>query len=67
MAAISAAILVFFAFSEGGAQRQRGNCAMLGQVDIAAAWPYLEITLNVSWNPAFPASPPSLRRIGSGA
>jgi hypothetical protein len=64
MAAVSAAILVFFAFSEGvvrAAQQQHGNCGLSRQAGIATVWPYLETTPKGSWNPAFPVSPPSRR------
>lgn len=68
MTAASAAILFFFAISEGAVSspRQHDGCGWLEDTAVSPAWRRVELLPRDLWNPAFPPSPPSrpLDRVG---
>jgi hypothetical protein len=62
MSAVSAAILIFFAASErdtSAEPRQVEGCGWARHAATASALPRAVFTHKTSWNPAFPASPPT--------
>ncbi len=59
MSLVSAAILCFFALSGSTTfSRQLDGCGWSEQAAIAPIWPRAGNFQQVSWNPAFPPSPP---------